>query len=127
MKPKIIIGMVIIVGALVVLIMTGFNDSAVYYLTVSELKARQHDSQQGLRVSGTIDPFSINWDAENIELYFNLVENTDTLHIYYNGLIPNQLREAQHVVAEGHLRQDGVFEANKLLLKCPSKYKVKDE
>jgi len=125
MKPKIIVGMVIIVGALVVLITTGFNDSAVYYMTVSELKAQPQSNQRGLRVSGIVDTSSIDWDAENIELSFNLVEKADTLHLFYSGLLPDQLREAQQVVAEGRLRQDGVFEANKLLLKCPSKYEAK--
>jgi len=125
MKPKIIIGVVFIVGALVYLIFSGFKDSASYYLTVSELYAKEDITpEDGVRIHGYVDPASIKWDAEAIEVYFDLFEAGDTLSVYYKGVKPDQLADAQRVVAEGFLRADGVFQATKIMLKCPSKYEV---
>ena len=39
MKPKIVIGVLVIVAALVYLVIGGFKDTAVYYMTVKELYA----------------------------------------------------------------------------------------
>lgn len=125
MKPKIIIGVVIIVAALAFLIFSGFEDNASYYLTVSELQAKEDITpEDGVRIHGYVNPATIEWNAEAIEVYFDLYEDADTVKIYYKGVKPDQLADAQQVVAEGHLRADGVFQANTIMLKCPSKYEV---
>ncbi|MBN1560416.1 cytochrome c maturation protein CcmE [candidate division KSB1 bacterium] len=125
MKPKIIIGIVIIVGALIFLLYSGFEDNAAYYLTISELFAKEDiGPEDGVRIHGYVDPASIRWDAQAIEVTFLLHEGGDTLCVYYQGVKPDQLAAAQRVVAEGYLRADGVFQARKIMLKCPSKYEV---
>lgn len=127
MKPKIVIGVLLIVAALIFLMVSGFKDNAAYYLTVSELHAKTDLSpEDGVRIHGYVDPATIQWDPERIELYFDLHEAGDTLHIYYEGVKPDQLADAQQVVAEGHLRADGVFHAKTIMLKCPSKYEVEE-
>jgi len=127
MKPKIIIGVVGIVAALAFLIFSGFKDNAAYYLTVSELQARTDLSPQtGIRVHGFVDPGSIRWDAEAIELTFTLYEEGDSLEVYYQGVKPDQLIDAQRLVAEGHLGADGMFHASTIMLKCPSKYETSE-
>ncbi len=127
MKPKIIIGVVIIIGALVYLVVSGFQDNASFYLTVSELQAKTDITpEDGLRIQGYVDPESILWDAEKIELYFNMNYEGDTIRVFYKGIKPDQLADAQQVVCEGHLTEDGGFTASKIMLKCPSKYEVDD-
>lgn len=126
MKPKIIIGVVLIIAALAFLIFSGFKDNASYYLTVSELAARPEITpEDGVRIHGYVDPATIKWDAHALEVYFKLFDQGDTLQIFYRGVKPDQLADAQQVVAEGHLRPDGVFHADRILLKCPSKYEIK--
>lgn len=128
MKPKIIIGVVIIVAVLVYLLVSGFKDSSVYYMTVSEVLSKKSQIQgQGVRVSGYVNPATIDWDAKNIRVRFTMVEGSDSLRVYYDGVKPDQLADAQQVLAEGKLDADGTFHANKLLLKCPSKYEAKLE
>ncbi|MBN2356648.1 cytochrome c maturation protein CcmE [candidate division KSB1 bacterium] len=128
MKPKIIIGTVIIIAVLAFLIISGVKDSTVYYMTVSELHAKKSGMQgEGMRVSGYVIPSSILWDAEKIQVRFTMAEGRDSLHVYYNGVKPDQLAEEQEVLAEGKLDADGFLHASKLLLKCPSKYEAKLE
>ena len=125
MKPKIIIGTLIIIVALGFLIISGFKDSAVYYMTVTELNAKKAGlTGEGLRVSGYVIPSSIHWDAEKIQVRFTMLEGRDSLRVLYKGVKPDQLADAQQVLAEGKLNADGIFQASKLLLKCPSKYEA---
>ena len=128
MKPKIIVGTVLIIAALVYLIIGGFKETAIYYLTVPELYAKQPlPVGEGLRVSGYVVPETIDWNADEIKLTFAMAEGQDTLYVQYNGIMPDQLADAQQVVAEGKLDSSGVLLANKILLKCPSKYEVEGQ
>ncbi len=125
MKPKIVIGVGVIVAALIYLMVSGFRDSSVYYMTVSELAGKKTQMvNEGLRVSGYVDPRSITWNAEQIELDFTLFEGSDSLRVHYKGVIPDQLADAQGVLAEGKLTAEGRLEATRLMLKCPSKYEA---
>ncbi len=125
MKPKIVIGTLVIVAALGWLIIGGMGDTTVYYLTVSELRAQPSiEPEKGYRVTGYVDTTSIQWDAQTIKLGFCMFEETDSLQVIYHGIAPDQLRDAQQVVVEGKFNAEGHFQANKLLLKCPSKYEA---
>ena len=127
MKPKIIIGTLVIVAALGWLIFGSMGNTTVYYLTVSELRAQPNiETEKGYRVTGYVDTTSIEWDAENIKLGFRMFEESDSLRVIYNGIAPDQLRDAQQVVVEGKFDGEGQFQANKLLLKCPSKYEAEN-
>jgi cytochrome c-type biogenesis protein CcmE len=128
MKPKIVVGVLIIVAALSYLIASSLKENASYYLTVSELSARSDITPQtGVRVHGIVDTGSIQWDAESIVLEFDLLDEFNTLHVIYHGIQPDQLAEAQQVVLEGRRQADGVFQAEKIMLKCPSKYETKGD
>jgi cytochrome c-type biogenesis protein CcmE len=126
MKPKMVIGVVIIIAALVYLFIGGFKDNAIYYLTIPELHAKGlGNSGEGLRVSGYVVPHTIQWDAQKVELRFVMTEQKDTLNVFYHGVMPDQLAAAQQVLVEGKLGTDGTLLASKILLKCPSKYEAK--
>jgi len=126
MNAKIVTGVTLIVAALAYLILGGLKDTAVYYMTLPELYAKEQPPVGlGMRVSGPLLPGSIQWDAEKIELRFSLAEGLDTLRVIHNGAPPDQMSHADHVVVEGELLESGDFLAQRLLLKCPSKYEVK--
>jgi cytochrome c-type biogenesis protein CcmE len=44
------------------------------------------------------------------------------LTIVYNGPKPDLLRDEAQAIVTGHLGEDGLFHADELLLKCPTKY-----
>jgi cytochrome c-type biogenesis protein CcmE len=56
-------------------------------------------------------------------LHFTLrdVQGTTTVPVVYRGSVPDLFRTGRDVSVEGSL-QDGVFVADKLVTKCPSKY-----
>ena len=44
------------------------------------------------------------------------------LQVEYNGVKPDLLRNEAQAIMTGKLGEDGVFYAEELLLKCPTKY-----
>jgi cytochrome c-type biogenesis protein CcmE len=60
-------------------------------------------------------------------LSFRLRDSRDEiLEVHYKGVIPGNFDQATSVVAIGSYR-DGHFEAEQLLVKCPSKYQTQAE
>ena len=45
-----------------------------------------------------------------------------TLPVVYKGVVPDTFSAGIEVVVEGRLNQDGVFRAEVIMPKCPSRY-----
>ncbi len=110
------------------LMFTGFSDSMVYYHTVSEaLEIAQENSDKGIRVSGYVSSGTIKRDQSASRVDFLVYErdSDQTLPVVYQGIIPDTFKDDAEVVVEGtYHSKDGVFHANVLLAKCPSKYEA---
>jgi cytochrome c-type biogenesis protein CcmE len=97
-----------------------------YYLTVSELLAR-NDAAYGerVRLMGKVEDGSAVTDAETNTLHFAVTDGDGTsLPVVYSGMVPDAFKEGADVVVEGSLTRVGTFEADSLLVKCPSKYEA---
>jgi len=145
---KFVIGGVLILGAVVFLIWTATAASAEYFLTIDELNAKRTEVvDKNLRVSGAVIGDSIQYDPQSLTLTFevahvpadNMVVKTEgglaeALHqavldpgrarmkVVYVGVKPDLLRNEAQAIMTGHLEDDGVFYADELLLKCPTRY-----
>ena len=145
---KFVIGGVLILGAVVFLIWTSTAASAEYFLTIDELNAKGSSIvDKNLRVSGAVVGDSIQYDAQNLTLSFEVAhvpgDNAeletegglaDALHqavidpsrarmkVVYVGPKPDLLRNEAQAIMTGHLATDGTFYAEELLLKCPTRY-----
>ncbi len=124
-KWRFLIGGVVIVLVIVYLIISSTQGTAVYALTISELKASVPSIYgRGVRVGGTVDGHSIVWDPREMTLSFTLVDGEETLPVTYKGARPDMFRDGAQAVVEGKYERSGIFEATRLLLKCPSKYEA---
>ena len=145
---KFVIGGILILGAVVFLIWTSTAASAEYFLTIDELNAKGSNVvDKNLRVSGAVIGDSIQYDAQSLTLNFevahvpadNLAIETEgglaeALHqavldpsrarmkVVYVGPKPDLLRDEAQAIMTGHIGADGVFYAEELLLKCPTRY-----
>jgi cytochrome c-type biogenesis protein CcmE len=145
---KFVIGGILILGAVVFLIWTSTAASAEYFLTIDELNAKGSSVvDKNLRVSGAVIGDTIQYDAQSLTLSFevahvpgdNLAIKTEgglaeALHqavldpsrarmkVVYVGPKPDLLRNEAQAIMTGHLGKDGVFYAEELLLKCPTRY-----
>lgn len=87
-------------------------------------------SQRPVQVAGGLQPDSTLYDTETGLLHFTLVDEEDqsTLPVRYSGIKPANFEDAISIVAIGHYdTATQEFAANKLLVKCPSKYQGIEE
>jgi cytochrome c-type biogenesis protein CcmE len=122
-KKRFLIGGTIVFVAIAYLGFMGFQSSATYYYTVSELM--EHGSSiygENVRVDGQIAPGSVQQEAAGRTLRFIISDEEANLPVVYQGLVPDTFKVGNEVVVEGHLNSSGIFQANTILTKCPSRY-----
>lgn len=126
-KKKFLIGGIIVCLAVGYLGYMGFTGSATYYYTVNEL-FEQGNSIYGenVRVNGQVAPGSVEQEAGSHILKFSIIEGEESLPVVYQGVVPDSFKVGNDVVVEGNLDSNGVFQANTLMAKCPSKYVPKN-
>jgi cytochrome c-type biogenesis protein CcmE len=122
-----------LVGGLVVVIVIGgliavsFSGSTSDYLTVAEVKALGLEQTRDSRVAGAIVPDTVDWSTRELHLQFQIEDDTGQLDISYHGPQPDMLVDAVEAVVIGKYDPTGdVFEADELLMKCPSKYEEEE-
>ena len=146
-RLKFIIGGLLIVAAVVYLIYSSTAASAQYFLTVDEVAMKGDEVyDRDLRVSGAVIGETIAYDPQTLTLNFdvahipgdndeieqqgglaivlhNAVENPgQILEVEHNGPMPDLLQNEAQAIMTGRMGEDGVFHADELLLKCPTKY-----
>lgn len=127
-------------GALVVLIVSliiyGSMTASAYYLTVAEAYERLVMAENGnptvlgqrIRVNGAVVADSEDWNAQEVTLRFSIEDETGAqLPIVFFGPRPDNFQRAASAIVEGELLADGTFQAETLLLKCPSRYEEEPE
>ena len=147
-RGKFIIGGLVILAAIVYLIVSSTQATAQYFLTVNEMNEKTKSiTGQNVRISGAVIGDTIDYDPQTLKLSFTIAnipgDNQEIesqgglakvlheaatnpklarLKVVYNGPKPDLLRDEAQAILTGQLNQDGVFYAEELLLKCPTKY-----
>jgi cytochrome c-type biogenesis protein CcmE len=145
---KFVLGGLFILAAVVYLIFSSTQQSAEYFLTVDEIKAKGNSVvDKNLRLSGAVIGDSIQYDPQTLTLTFDVAhvpgDNAEIealgglaevlkaavadptrahIQVVYVGPKPDLLRSEAQAIMTGHLGADGIFYAEELLLKCPTKY-----
>jgi cytochrome c-type biogenesis protein CcmE len=125
-SPKILIAVVALVAGFAILFGVGLKGSMVYYLTVSEFMDRQghEDLGENFRVNGNVVSGSIEKTPGQLGARFVMSDGKRELKVSYHKETPDTFVDGAEVVVEGRIGADGLFEANTLLAKCPSKYEA---
>lgn len=147
-RAKFLIGGLLILAAVVYLIVSSTQASAQYYLTIEELQQKGADAMgRDVRISGAVLGDTITYDPNTLTLTFEIasvpadndiieqqgglaavlhaaVQNPDAarMTVVYNGVKPDLLQHEAQAIVTGQLNEQGVFHADELLLKCPTKY-----
>lgn len=147
-RIKFIMGGAMILLAVVYLIVSSTQASAQYFMTVEELRDKQADViGRELRVSGAIVGETIQYDPQTLTLKFTVAHvpgdnaqieregglgevlhqavidpNRPRIEVIYVGVKPDLMRNEAQAIMTGKIGEDGIFYAEELLLKCPTKY-----
>ncbi|HEX3438009.1 MAG TPA: cytochrome c maturation protein CcmE [Pseudacidobacterium sp.] len=117
------IAIVVVLGAIIYLAISGVQANKSYYVTIQELHGMGDKAYvRHLRVAGNVQPGSIQRTGSNAK--FVLVENNLTLSVAYQGEEPppDTFKDNSQALAIGTFGRDGVFHATQLQAKCASKY-----
>ncbi len=147
-RTKFFLGGILILAAVVYLIVSSTQASAQYFMTVDELNAKgQSLVDKNIRISGAVIGDTIGYDPNSLTLKFTVAHvsgdnaeidkegglavalhqavinpSSSKLRVVYVGVKPDLMRNEAQAIMTGHLGVDGVFYADELLLKCPTKY-----
>ena len=131
MKKTHIFGIIIIAIAVMIIIITA-GDASTYVTFTEARKMATEGNDKKIHVVGQLKK-----DAEGnilglqpsddlLSVSFFMVDNENTEQkVYYNEPMPPDLERSEQVVVIGNFRED-VFIADKILLKCPSKYQEEE-
>lgn len=137
-----------ILAAVIYLIVSSTRASAEYFMTIDEVNQQRTEIVgKSLRISGAVIGDTINYDPETMNLTFDVAHvpgdnneieaegglaqvlhnavidpSRSRLTVVYNGPVPDLLQNEAQAIMTGHLESDGIFYADELLLKCPTKY-----
>lgn len=146
-RAKYLVIGLILLGAVGYLLVTG-TATARYYITVDELVVDAGNMGKNVRVAGAVDGDTIKFDPETSTLSFTVVsipndneaireqgglgnvlhnaltDSTATrMHVEWaQGEWPDLLQHEAQAIMTGTLDENGVFHANEVLLKCPTRY-----
>lgn len=132
MKKGHIIGLGIIAIAIVI-IMTSIGDASSYesFSTAWEMKEDGEDKaihvvgQLKKDESGQVSGIEVREDKTSFT--FLLIDNEGTEQkVFYNEPVPADFQRSEQVVVIGSYRDKDIFVADKILMKCPSKYQETD-
>lgn len=147
-RAKFLVGGLLVIGAIIYLVVTSLQSTAQYFYTVNEIQERGASLVgRNLRASGavlgdtiTYDPetltitfqvANVSNDAEDVEAAGGLAEilrqavldpTATRMTVVYVGPKPDLLKNEAQAIVTGRLGEDGVFYADELLLKCPTRY-----
>lgn len=149
-RTKFIVGFGLILAAIAYLIVTNTLNNQQTFFTIQELNERGVSAQgRTIRFTGAVIGDSIQYDSQSLNLRFTAVnipaDNAElqargglaqVLHeavldtsapritVVYVGPKPDLIKDEAQAIAVGHLGEDGVFYADEITFKCPTRYEA---
>jgi len=127
-----LIGLLVMCGAILTLVFTSFKGSAVYSKGVDDLiREKDKYADRAVRVEGTLVKGTLVRRDQPCEYRFTIEKKGVALPVHYaQCIVPDTFRDMPgmdvSVTAEGKLTDSGAFEASNIMAKCPSKYEMKE-
>ncbi len=129
-RTRFIIVAGVVILALVFMIWAAFGENTRFFLTVSEFNSKTeiHDGQM-VRVSGILVEGTFDRGEKSTLSHFQLTDKdgessgSALLVASYDGVLPDLFfNPHSEIILEGSYNAEGVFHADEILVKCPSKY-----
>jgi len=136
---KVIVAVTVIGVATAYLLHQTIESSWAYYYSVDEFArtlsaatmegggrgASNIDGNRIIRLAGRVKDGSVVHNVERMQLDFELAGKNNSVAVRFYGAVPKNFAAGKEVVVEGRASWAGIFEADKILTRCESKYRVK--
>jgi cytochrome c-type biogenesis protein CcmE len=149
-RLKFAIVSVVLLGAIAFMILSGTLNGGRFFITVNEVLSRSDLVGKSVKISGAVVGSTINFDANTQTISFTIAHVSDSiaelddqgglakaLHeavvdpsakriqvVVKNQPKPDLLQDEAQAILTGRMGEDGIFYADELNLKCPSKYQA---
>lgn len=125
---KVIVVVLVAIMAVGLLISAGMSSSTGQNMTVGEAIASKGNGENPgfIQIEANVDPNSVKYDSKVPILEFSLQDGKDSLPVAFRDVKPDNFDSGYPVIVEGRFDEKGVLQADKLLVKCPSKYEEEE-
>ena len=126
---KLLIAVAVVVAGVGYFGFIAFQNATAYYLTVDELVARGPTFvSQTVQVKGKLVPDTFVREGNGSTVaHFLLADGGEELAATYDGVLPDLFFNSHsEVVLSGQYDESGLFTADRVLVKCPSKYRSEE-
>ncbi len=127
LKPKhqrlvlLLIMVVLLIGA-ALLAAWALRNQANYFYVPADIAANPPEVDQAIRLGGMVETGSIKTAADGVTVNFIVGDGQARVPVTFTGIVPDLFVEGSGVVADGHMRADGTFQATLLLAKHDENY-----
>jgi cytochrome c-type biogenesis protein CcmE len=120
LRLYLVLATLVVLGIAATLILRALNEELVFFLSPTQIAAKQPNEGQQIRLGGLVETGSVKKDGETVA--FSVTDLNKTVIVTYRGLLPDLFREGQGVVVEGAFDGSGQFVASEVLAKHDETY-----
>lgn len=113
-------------GIVCALVLNAFRANVVFFVSPSEIAARDMRAAHRFRLGGLVERGSLTRTDGGLTVRFVVTDMAKEIPVIYHGVLPDLFREGSGVVTQGVLGADGVFHADEVLAKHDEKYMPPD-
>lgn len=121
---RLILALVALVGVAGagVLAASALRDEAAYFRTPTEVAAGAAAAGEAMRLGGMVASGSLKRQPDGLTIRFVATDGEASVPVEYKGIVPDLFAEDSGMIADGRMRADGVFVADRILAKHDERY-----
>jgi cytochrome c-type biogenesis protein CcmE len=104
------------------LVLRALDENMMYFFSPTEVSEGIVPVGQTFRLGGLVVDGSFKREPGSLEATFDVTDNNAVLTVSYTGVLPDLFKEGQGMIANGELREDGIFVADEVLAKHDENY-----
>ncbi|KJS88774.1 MAG: hypothetical protein JM58_00275 [Peptococcaceae bacterium BICA1-8] len=116
------------IGAVGYLIYFGMQQGVGQILTIEEALQKKYDSNISfIQMEGQVNYDTVTFEPNKPLITFDITNDKSNITVIFKDVKPDNFDSGYPIIIEGRFQEDGKFSADKLLVKCPSKYEEENE
>jgi cytochrome c-type biogenesis protein CcmE len=105
------------------LVLNAFQSNLVFFFTPTQIANGEAPKSKKFRLGGMVEDKSLKRIGDgSVGVEFIVTDTAKSIPVRFNGILPDLFKEGRGVVAQGQLRDDGLFVASEVLAKHDENY-----
>ena len=110
------------IGIAAALVLRALDSNLMYFVSPTEVANGEAPVGKPFRLGGLVVEGSFKREPGSLEATFDVTDNAAIVTVSYTGVFPDLFKEGQGMIANGRLRDDGIFIADEVLAKHDENY-----